>query len=117
MRYSPDDSLRFAMAPAIVPTLTGDVSVTTSSALLFADATSASDGGGARRVRICNTSASATLGLFLIAAGGTATGLVIANSVKVLPGASVEWTISNSVRVAAVGSAALTANVLVADIG
>lgn len=114
-RFLPSDATRFAFAPLGVPTSVGDVSVTTSSALLVADASIVS-GYGARRVRICNTDASATLGVFLIAAGGTATGLSISNAVKVLPGQSVEWLISDEVRLAAIGSASLTANVFVQDI-
>jgi hypothetical protein len=116
LRTSPNDALRFAFAPLGAPTFCGDVSVTTSSALLVADASDVS-GNGCRRIRICNTDASAVLGIFDIAAGATATGLVIANSCKILPGQSVEWLLRNDRRLSAVGSASLTANVFVQDIG
>jgi len=114
-KVSPEAALTAAMAPFGVPTTCIDVAVTTSSALLFADAAVA-DGFGYRRVRIYNTDSSATLGIFLIAAGGTATGLVIANSMKIGPGMVVDFSIKNNVRVSAVGSASLTANVFVEDI-
>ncbi len=115
LRISAELAQRGAQAPAYLPTTIGDVSVTTSSALLFADATNI-DGHGIRRVRIVNTDTSATLGIFLIAAGGTATGLLIANSAKILPGAEISFVIKNNVRVSAVGSASLTANVWVDDL-
>lgn len=114
-RVSPEAAIAAAMAPFGLPTTIGDVSVTTSSAVLFADA-AVTDGLGYRRVRIYNTDSSATLGVFLIAAAGTATGLAIANSMKIGPGMAVDFAVKNNVRVAAIGSAALTANVFVEDI-
>jgi hypothetical protein len=114
-RVPPESAIRGAQSPFGLPTTIGDVSVTTSSALLFADA-SVADGFGIRRVRIYNADASATLGIFFIAAAGTATGLTIGNALKIGPGQTESFTIKSNVRIAAVGSASLTANVFVEDL-
>jgi hypothetical protein len=98
------------------PTEQGDKSVTTSSAVLFADAAS-TNGHGARRIRIYNTDGSNAIGLFFLAAGGTATGLSIANSCKLGAGQTLECVISTALRVAAISaSGTITVNVLVSDI-
>jgi hypothetical protein len=99
-----------------VPTEQSDKSVTTSSGVLFTDAAN-TEGFGARRIRIYNTDSSATCGIFFLEAGGTATGLTIANSMKIAPGATYECVIGNNMRVAAVSSSGtITINVLVHDL-
>lgn len=99
-----------------VPTEQGDKSVTTSSAVLFADATT-TNGYGCRRVRIYNTDSSATVGLFFKDAGATVTGLAITAAVKLAPGATFETVIGTNIRVAAISSTGtVTVNVLVHDL-
>jgi hypothetical protein len=115
--YSPDTAIQLAWSPLkYAPTEQGDKSVTTSSGTLFADCAD-TKGFGARRCRVYNTDGSATLGIFFIRAGATATGLTIANSVKVAPGVTYEFVVSNNMRVAAVSSSGtITVNVLVHDL-
>ena len=116
-QFQADTALAMVFSPMRgIPTVQADASVTTSSALLFADATK-TDGNGARRIRIYNTDAAATIGLFFIAAAGTATGLTIANSMKVGPGMTFECVIASSIRIAAVSSSGtVTVNCLVHDL-
>lgn len=117
-KFSQEAALSLVFSPLRgAPTEQGDKSVTTSSALLFADSAVGTDGHGGRRVRIYNTDSSATCGVFFLLAGATATGLSIANATKLAPGAVLETTIASSIRVAAISSSGtITVNVLVSDL-
>lgn len=114
-KTSPEAAIQAAMAPLKNISQQGDVAVTTSSALAFADST-ITDGFGYRRIRVYNTDASATLGVKFIAAAATATGHAITAAIKVGPQMTFETVYSNSLRVVFVGSASLTANVIVDDL-
>lgn len=116
-KYAPDTAIQLVWSPMRgVPTEQGDKSVAATSAVLFTDSSN-TDGHGARRVRIYNTDASATCGIFFLASGSTATGLSIANAVKIAPATTYEFVISNSIRVAAISSSGtITVNVLVHDL-
>jgi len=99
-----------------VPTFCGDATVTASSGTLITD-NAVTNGYGARRIRVYNADASATIGLFFLIAGATSTGLAIANSMKLAPGATFESVIGTNLRVAAVSSTgSVTVNCLVHDL-
>lgn len=103
------------------PTVSQDVSVTTSPAVLFADDADAAGANAVyltRRVRVVNTSSTATLGIFIREAGTDLTGLTIANSARILPNVTWEFSVGLNMRVGAISSSGtITANVLVSDLG
>lgn len=99
-----------------VPAECGDVSVTTTPAVLFADASNTAV-GGTRRVRVFNTSSSATVGLFFVEAGSSLSGLLIADSAKIGPGNTWEFVVGANIRVGAVASSgSVTVNCFVDDL-
>lgn len=106
-------------AVGTVPTVQGDVSVASSSALLFANAAS-TDNHATRSVTIQNTEASggATIGIKFVASTDAGTGHALTTCFRLEPKAICEFLIRCNIGVVAVSSSGtVTANVLVLDQG
>lgn len=114
---SPDQAIRTTFsAIREPPTFQGDIAVSTNSGALFADHANTS-GSITRFIVIQNTDTVETLGIKLIAAGATATGHSITTCLRIPAGGFYEDYIGSNLRVVAVATGALTANVRLVDMG
>jgi len=112
-----DDALEWTLSPVLgVPVMQGDVSVTSTPALLFASSTIPA-ARAMRRIRIYNTHLTSTLGIFFLRASQAASGLVLSDSVRILPGGVYECVISGDMTMAAIASTGtIAANILAHDV-
>lgn len=95
------------------PTLIGTVALTTTPAVLVADDARLN---GTRRLLIRNLDSTETAAINFLAKGAAVTGLTVANSYSIPPGAEQSFVVDVDVRIGVVASGVCDVSVIVSDI-